>query len=252
MTLLEKALDRAPVGERTKQIYLKAVMSFIEYAGPSADCWTAAAADAWLRRIRRKYGPSTRQLYVIGLRLASRLYAEGVESRRDFASGLAVPKVDRPKRKPGDKRRTARASEDKLDRIIAACQGGDPHAVRDRALLHLLSAGVPRADAAGVQLDDVSEDCSSVIVRRNDAPPSYAITLDDDAADAMCSWVVWLRSRRATGALFRRMAKNSYVLMGGLSANGVYAIVKSRAAQAHVRQATPRGLAKARLRGAGG
>ncbi len=121
-------------------------------AGRGAADWrkvTSEQASAWLRSISRgRFAAASLARKLTALRVFARFLVRENLRRDDFAALLAGPKLSR--RLPG----TLTAAE--IVRLLAAPTGGDPRALRDRALLELFySSGLRVSELAGVVLQQL-------------------------------------------------------------------------------------------------
>lgn len=222
---------------RTKAIYLRAVEEFIRYAGPSPTGWTGPAVEAWRDKLlRERKKPQTVNLYLCGLRYASRRLAQmHQDPSKDFAYYAEVLPY-----RPGISQKRPLTVEE-ARRLLATCQGETPYDKRDQAIITLgLRTGVRCAGMCSIDLGPGTSGRGSLqgakltIVNKGGnlftLPP-----LDAAVRSALAPWVTWLRNQRVTsGPLFRGIHRP--VLDGPLTVretplteNGLYKIVESRA-----------------------
>lgn len=238
MTELERIITASQkLRPRTKDVYLWATQEFTRYAGTSPHAWTGPKVEAWRDKLLREgKKPQTVNLYLCGLRYASRRLAQlHHDPARDFAhyaEGLSTRY--NTKEKPP-------LSVEEAKRLLMTCQGDTPYDKRDRAIMTLaLRTGVRCAGMCSIDLGPGAPGRGSlqgrklVIVNKGGSlftlPP-----LDDAVMAALAPWVAWLRGLKiAPGPLFRAIYRP--VLDGPLTVrstplteNGLYKIIESRA-----------------------
>jgi integrase len=239
MTILEQVIRQSQrLSPRTRAIYLKAVESFVAYAGENPGGWHGAIVEQWRDGLRRGRKSQTVNLYLAGLRFATKRIAELQRNPSlDFARVAETLKPDAEEvRQP--------LSVDQARAILATCRGDSPADLRDRALLVLgFRTGLRRAGLAGIQLDNIDAKAIRGVVLKGGA--LLDIILDEEMRTALRPWISWLhRKGITTGTLFRRLSREGLgggtTLMGtGISAGGVYAIIRRRAEQAGISHVHP-------------
>lgn len=149
------------------------------------------------------------------------LRSEGWRSD-DPTAALRAPR--RPRRAPVVLRR------DEVERLLAAPRGGDPLALRDRALLELLYAcGLRASEAAGLDLADV--DPQEALVRvRGKGEKERLVPVGRVALAALDRWLAHGRPRLVGASNERALFVNARG--GRLTRQGVYAIVRRHARSA--------------------
>lgn len=91
---------------------------------------------------------------------------------------------------------------DDVDRVIASCDGGKPHGVRDRAVLLLLARlGLRAGDIIDMRLDDLDWDAGTVRVRGK-GRKEVRLPLPQDAGDALIKYLTQVRPVANTDRVF--------------------------------------------------
>jgi integrase/recombinase XerD len=144
--------------------------------------WTTVAHDdaaGWLRSIRGKPASVARKL--TALRVFARHLVREKRRGDDFTELLNGPKLGR--RIPG----TLTAAE--VARLLAAPAGGDPRALRDRALLELFySSGLRVSELAGLTLQQLDLDGGFLRVFGKGAK-ERVVPVGSRARDALAAWI---------------------------------------------------------------
>lgn len=239
MTILEQVIRQSTrLSDRTKDVYLKAVESFVAYAGLNPALWTGAVVERWRDGLRYGRKAQTVNLYLAGLRFATKRLAELQRNPSlDFARVAETLKADAETvRQP--------LSVDQARAILATCSGDSPRDLRDRALLVLgFRTGLRRFSLAAIQLENI--DAKAIRQVPNKGGGTLDIFLDEEMRAAVRPWIGWLKRHGvASGALFRRLSREglggAVSLMGvGLSENGVYEVIRKRAEQAGIQHVYP-------------
>jgi integrase/recombinase XerD len=121
-------------------------------AGKGAADWrtvTSAQAGEWLRSLsRRGLAPASLARKLSALRVLSRFLVHEDHRSDDFTALLAGPKLSR--------RLPDTLSPEEIGRLLQAPTGGEPAALRDRALLELFySSGLRVSELAGLTLQQL-------------------------------------------------------------------------------------------------
>jgi site-specific recombinase XerD len=91
---------------------------------------------------------------------------------------------------------------DEVERVIASCDAGKPHGVRDRAVLLLLARlGLRAGDIVAMQLDDLDLQAGTVRVRGK-GRKEVRLPLPQDAGEALIEYLVQARPTAATDRVF--------------------------------------------------
>ena len=123
--------------------------------------------------------------------------------------------------------------------LISACQDGTPSGIRDAALFAVLyAAGLRRAEAVALKLDDFSGEEGRLLVRGK-GNKERTVFLSNGALDAVRDWIDVRGS--APGPLFCRVGKgkNGTVTIAMLSTNAIFRVLERRAKKAGVRSFSP-------------
>jgi len=242
MTNLERVVAESKrLPQTTKRMYRSVVRRFVDFAGSAPTSWTPGAVEAWLATLAVR--PQSLNVYICALRYASRRHAT-LHGARDFAGALETVLV------PATKHRTGATvlSREQIELILASCSGAAPRDMRDRALIVLgLYTGFRRAELAGIELDDLDAVGRAVVViaKRN---RRHVVKVSAGCWNALAPWLAWLRRRRIRdGRLFRGLrrcldAEAGYVVTRGLKPDGVYGVIRRRAARAGVHGVSPHSL----------
>jgi len=110
---------------------------------------TSAQAGAWLQDLsRREFAPASLARKLAALRVLARYLVREELRSDDFAALLTGPKLGR--------KLPQTLSAEQVGRLLAAAGGGDPAALRDRALLELFySSGLRVSELAGLTLQQI-------------------------------------------------------------------------------------------------
>jgi integrase/recombinase XerC len=190
----------------------------------------------WLAEVRRTRSGATARTFFSGVRSFTRFLAAEGEAAEDATVGIRTPSPGEP--------RTPVLSEGELRRLLKACEGRRFEDRRDTAIILLfLDGGLRLAELAGLQLEDVDLVDRLVFVSgkgsRRSGPRHRAVPLGIRAARALDRY---LRDRRRHPYASRRQ-----LWLGGrgrptLSADGVDAALKRRAAAAGLKHVHPHQL----------
>lgn len=145
---LERGLSRntiAGYGEDLKQ-----AAAFFHRAG--AKGWRTVTADlatAWIQSLGAgRYTPASMARKLTALRMLARHLVREKIRDDDFTALISNPKLSR--------KLPSTLSEEEVGRLLSAANGGDPRALRDRALLELFySSGLRVSELAGLTLQQV-------------------------------------------------------------------------------------------------
>ena len=146
---LEQVIEGSPrLSARTKKNYLRAVRSFIAFAG--AD-WSGIQVENWRNKLLMEgRKPQTVNLYLAGVRFASRRRAERNQNPMlDFARYAETLRPTEP-----EPRRALTYEEGAA--FIAACEGERPIDLRDMAIAIVgFRTGLRRAGICGIHFEDI-------------------------------------------------------------------------------------------------
>lgn len=111
-----------------------------------------AHAEAWVHALSaRRYTVASAARKVTALRMLARFMVREKMREEDFTALLTGPKLRR--------KLPSTLTEDEVNRLIAAANGGDPRSLRDRALLELFySSGLRVSELAALTLQQVDLD----------------------------------------------------------------------------------------------
>jgi site-specific recombinase XerD len=124
-----------------------------------------------------------------------------------------------------------------LAALMGACDDGTKAGVRDSALLALAyTAGLRRAELAGLQLADWHQDDCTLTVKGK-GNKTRIVPITESACDALVDWLA-IRGNEP-GALFTRIRKGDQVTGDGMTTQAIYFIMQERAAQAGVKAFSP-------------
>lgn len=145
---LERGLAKNTVASYRRDLDQAAIF----LAGRGAADWRRVTADqaaAWVHSLsNRKYTIASLARKLSALRMLARFLVREHARDDDFTALLTGPK--RARRMPGT------LTEEEVARLVAAPTGGDPRALRDRALLELFySSGLRVSELAALTLQQV-------------------------------------------------------------------------------------------------
>jgi integrase/recombinase XerC len=124
-------------------------------------------------------------------------------------------------------------------------QRQDPKALRDRALLRLLfDLGLRRAEAVGLDLEDLDQTAGTLAVLGKGRREKVALTLPEPTRAALAAWSAARGSQ--PGPLFVRLDRAGKG-RGRLTGAAVYAIVRALGAKAGLGRVRPHGLRHAAI-----
>lgn len=181
----------------TVKVYLRAVRSFVEFAGTDPAGWSGSAVEGWRDAMQ---GHETAAV-TINSRLAAVKFAskrfESLGHGPDFARAAEfLPVVH-------EKKRYAPSFE-AGQRLVIACGGTSPSALRDRAIVVLaLRTGCRREGIATLQFDALNlvNRTADVLIKGGRV---HRVHFDGEVADALRTWCDWLVTRGVTtGNVFR-------------------------------------------------
>jgi integrase/recombinase XerD len=238
MTELEAVIANSKrLAPPTRKQYRIAVRSFVRFAGTDPRVWTPAAADAWAHQLT--VGDRSKNVYIAGLRYASRRWAALYEAR-DFAGALETILV------PAETQTHSPTplDESQLDAMLSTCARQDsPVDLRDRAILAVaLHAGFRRAEVAKIKFEDLDRRDRSIVVvaKRN---RRHRVRVSAECWVRIEAWITWLKRRHVVttgkGRVFRALRKCldkelSWCVAESLSDEAVYRIVRRRAKRAGI------------------
>jgi integrase/recombinase XerD len=150
-----------------------------EVTGSDAAAWAQQLTDLGI-------APSSLARKLSALRMLARHLVHTNVRSDDFTELLAGPKVRRPL--PGT------LTTEEMERILAAAGGGDPMALRDRAMLELFySSGLRVSELAGLSLQQVDLEQGFVRVFGKGAK-ERVVPVGRTAVDALATYIVSARS----------------------------------------------------------
>lgn len=206
-------------------------------AGRGATDWrglTAAQAGEWVHSLDgERYRTASLSRKLTALRMLARFLVREKIRDDDFTALLSGPKIVR--KIPGT------LSSDEVARLLAAPSGGDPRALRDRALLELFySSGLRVSELAALMLQQVDLDNGFIRVFGKGAKERI-VPVGGKALDALNSYLVSGRPhlvKTKTGSQFFLNSRGS-----ALSRVMLWKLVKKHALRAGLtKNVKPHGL----------
>jgi integrase len=236
-TQLEQVIaESTRLAEPTIKQYRIAVRSFVHFAGMDPSQWTPSAAVAWSQQLRVR--PKSKNVYIAGLRYASRRWA-ALHDGRDFAGALETVLVPAEKHSRSPKP----LGEEQLDAMLGTCARADsPLDLRDRAILAIaIATGFRRASIAGIEFDDLDHRNRSIVVVQK-GNRVHRVRVGAQCWARITAWIAWLRRHHVgSGRVFRGLRRKLDAELGwhvgkALDGEAVYRIVKRRARAAGIRE----------------
>lgn len=209
MTELEQVVQNSQkLRPRTRTIYLASVRAFLAFTKHNPRAWTGPAVEAWRDQLKRSLQPQTVNLYLDGLRYATKRLAErDQDPRKDFARYAE-------KLAPGPRAKRIPLTIPEAQRLLVTCARNTPHDLRDRAILTLgLRCGIRCAGLCSIDLGPGTRGRGSLVDRRliiiNKGGKPYELpALDDVTLHGLTPWIEWLRKHDArSGPLFRALGR---------------------------------------------
>jgi integrase len=236
MTDLERVIAESQrLAKPTIKQYRIAVRSFVAYAGADPSGWAPASASAWAQQLNVR--PKSKNVYIAGLRYASRRWA-ALHNARDFAGALETVLVPAEKHS----RSPRPLGEQQLDAMLGTCARSDsPLDLRDRAILAIaIATGFRRASIAGIEFEDLDRcDHSIVVIQKGNRV--HRVRVSAQCWSRLETWLGWLRRHHVgSGHVFRSLRRRLDAELGwhvgaGISGEAVYRIVQRRARLAGLR-----------------
>ena len=241
LSLLELIAGSRRLSDRTKKAYSVGVQSFLASLGDTSP--TPLAVERWATELQaRGVQPQTVNNYLAGVKWASaRFYA--MDLGPDFAAQAEQFKVERQVR-PQHALTAAEAA-----RLIAACEGENRSAVRDRTIIILgLRAGLRRNEIAKARWQDLAGNVLTVVGKGGH---DETVELDEQTMAQLAVWRKMTLGPR-TVPLYGT-APRIYLFTAArpdleaaaeraLTPDGVYKIIVSRARAAGIRNVSPHTL----------
>jgi len=255
--LLEQLIEQSrKLTPATKSNYLKGVKRFVAVAGAEPSDWTPRAIEKWAQVQAESIDPRSVNVYLAGVKFASKRFHE-MEYGTDFAKPIEMFQES----DEGDGEETPRRtlSVDEARRLISTCPNTSPviglrlqpaaAMLRDRALILVsLLGGLRRFEVAKLRWTDLKPE--GLLVhgkgRRNEIVPLDKVT--PATLSAIEKWRLEA-DRKPTDPIFHRIRtagldSPSGTLVSGepLTTDGIYKILRKRAAQARVENISPHSL----------
>jgi integrase len=233
MTRLELLVEESrKLAPHTKREYRAAVRSFVQVAGATPDLrfWTPRAVEAWVTAMQRRgLAPQTINTRLAGLKWASRRHA-AVDGGVDFAAPIEGVRM-------GDQVRPQHSlTQAEVDRLYATCAGDTWADLRDRTIIALgVRAGLRREEIAKLEWAGLA---GARLTFKAKGQRTDSVMLDAVTRELLTRW----RRRCGNPPEGRILLSARGPRRQGLSAQGVYHIIKSRAAIAGVAELTPHTL----------
>jgi len=237
MTKLELVVQNSDeLRPRTKELYLRCIRSFLEFAGTEPESWTRTTVTAW-RDDMRKHRVKSQSINValVALRFAAR------HSKRNFAKHTETLPIRKP-RLTTEARGARAISYEEAKRLIATCQGDRPRDLRDMAIVVLgLRTGMLRFSMCQIQLDDRRRGRLTFVKRGGER---HTFKMDKHIQAALGPWVAWLdRCGVQSGPLFRSLGRKRsdgrFDIGKSLTPDGLYRALQQRAAHADIVDLNP-------------
>ena len=128
-----------------------------------------------------------------------------------------------------------------LTALISVCADDSNAGARDAAIIAVgYTAGLRRAELAGLMIEDFNADNGTLTIRRGKGNKERVVPLVAGAQDALADWIE-VRGPWA-GPLFTRVRKGDRIEYGGLTTQAIYVILLARAEQAKVEAFSPHDL----------
>jgi integrase/recombinase XerD len=186
---------------------------------------TAEQASAWVHSLTSaRYSAAGLARKLSALRMLSRFLVRENVRDDDFTALLIGPKLTR--KMPGT------LSEDEVARLVAAPQGGDPRALRDRALLELFySSGLRVSELAALMLQQIDLEHGFIRVFGKGSK-ERVVPVGGKARDALTTYLLSGRPhlvKAKTGSQFFLNHRG-----GALSRVALWMIVKQHAKRAGI------------------
>lgn len=210
---------------RTIDAYLHAVKSYLGYVRDAA--FTGASVEAWRDAMALSgLAPVTVNARLAGLKFASRRY-EALGFGPDFARAAEPVQVVWQKKRFAPRFEVGQ-------RLVDACRGSSPMALRDRAMIVLaLRTGMRRESLAELMIEDVEIDrpAATVIIKGG---RRYRVRFDaEEAGTELATWLRWLDAVHGitTAHVFRslRQGIDGWIVGDRLHPTSINRIFKHRA-----------------------
>jgi integrase len=242
MTELEQIVeDRVRLSRSSKDTYLKALRSFHAFAGNDPKGWTPPAVVAWRKHLRKTMSPQSVNLYLAGLKSASRWWSQmKMDPNANFAQhveSLEVTESIRPKHAVTEAQATS---------LIRACDGKEPIDLRDKAICVLgFRTGMRRSSIVRIDLGhfDTQSGALKIWLKGNSwhtLPP-----LDEPTKAALEPWLQWLKSVGALESpkspvfVSLNLARGAWSVKDRLKDNSLYKAICKRAENANLKSFSP-------------
>jgi site-specific recombinase XerD len=203
--------------EPTLRLYCRGAAELLQTLGDDVGRWTFQAVRQYLLRRASEAGAPTIQKLITSLRAFLRYLSFRGEARYDL--DLAIPAVAywRLATLP----RCLSANE--VDRLIAACAGGSPARLRDRAIVLMLSRlGLRSGDIAQLRLSDIDWGSGTLQVTGK-GRYQVRLPLPQDVGDALLRY---LECRPQSGHDDRVFLRNIAPFKPFTSGDGVSNVVR--------------------------
>lgn len=237
-TPLEDAVKRSRrLRPRTRELYLQCVTAYLDFAGRTPKEWTTPSVARWRDHMAGHLKPQTANVALHALRFASRQYAKR-EGARDFAANVESLVTVKKRSRKGSSGKPL--SYKQAERLLAACRGARPRALRDRALIVLgLRTGMLRSSMCGLKISDLTADGDLTFTVKGGR--RHTVQLDAPTYKALRAWLDWLDEDE--GYIFRSLGKRSpdgSMRIGkDLTHDGLYRIVRYRSKLAKLKNVNP-------------
>jgi len=236
MTELEEVVNRGQILPRTRQVYLRYLQFFFDYAGRDPRRWTGTTVEQWRNSLLAGgLKPRTVNTYLAAVRYASRrlAHAHG-DPRMDFAGFVESA------REPREPKTRQALTKKQVEKLWATTKRETPRDLRDRVLILLgLRIGLRRAGMAALDFRSFHDDDKHVTVIIK-GQHKHVVALPSDLKESIDVWWNWLWERRVQGGAFLRRLSITRIATGEpkigqrITTNGIYDTLGRRAAEAGV------------------
>jgi integrase len=231
MTELERVVDTTrSLRPRTKELYLRCIRAYLEFAGETSEEWTKASVSRWRDSMKRRgMEPQSVNASLFAVRFAAR------RLKSEFADQTKTLEVVASKRK----RRSLSFKE--AEALVKACIGPRPRDLRDTAICVLgLHTGMLRFSMCQICIKDLSGD-ELTFTRKGGA--AFTIPLDAQTLKAIRVWTAWLKDKGVdSGPVFRSLSRrlvDTPTIGNELTPDGLYRAVQQRAEKADLGNLSP-------------
>jgi integrase/recombinase XerD len=217
----------ASLEPQSRSAYLVCVRRFEAFA-PDPRAWTPGTVERWRDKLLRdKLASKTVNKHLYALRYAARR-REVLGQGPDFARAAESAKIHHKKT------RSAMTIDD-IEALLATTTGGNPRALRDRALITV-------AWRTGLRVSEIQQLSWPGIVGRKaivkkKGGHEHVVILDDDCLAALDAWKKWLGPKRPARVFVGLSARVSGDAAGRpLSRQAIHGILAERGKEAGLKR----------------